>query len=301
MRRALLLAALAIPALARAQTAGQVTFTPDANIGAAECDPANGETVSVSWQVSALAVTGGKYRIFASSRAPTAGSTTSGFKLCDTGDGSQDGVPFFAGQVGEDITATSAQMSESIATAEFVAVTKFTCQETTARTIHVCVHFFPTDGSAATDSATGELRLDLRAPTKPSITSVTPGEEALRVTWRAGTGGAEATYFKIQAIATDTSLDAGTHTSGKFTGSSGRIEGLKTGVEYQVRVIAFSSADNASEPSDPVPGTPVPVQDFFEHYQASGGQEQGGCASGPAGALGILGAALALALHRRRK
>ena len=67
-------------------------------------------------------------------------------------------------------------------------------------------------------------------------------------------------------------------------------------------VTAFSSADNASAPSDPpVPGTPVPVLDFWEGYEATGGREQGGCASGPAGAAGLLGAALALALHRRRK
>jgi hypothetical protein len=305
MRPALLLLALAAPALVHAQTtAGSITFVPDANVGVVECNPDNGQTIDVRWSVSSMSVGAGTYRVYASTRAPTA-DTTSSVKLCDTGNVVSDGV--WAGKIGGDITATgSASQSEDLLASAFVTATAApgsdTCAAGLTRTIYVCVHFFPRDQSAPSASATGQLELDLTLPATPTITGVTAGEEALRVSWNEGTGGAaDTTYYRIQATATDPAQDGATHTSGKITGGSGRIEGLKEGVEYQVTVIAFSTADNASGPSNAVPGTPVPVLDFWEGYGASGGREQGGCASGPAGALGILGAVLALALHRRRK
>jgi hypothetical protein len=299
MRRALLLLlALAVPALVHAQTTtGTITFVPNASIGVAECNPDNGETIDVRWSVSATSVAGGTYRVFASTRAPEA--DTNGVTLCDTSDVPVDGVK--AAQIGRDITATQASQADDLLASEFVAATGYTCSETLTRTIYVCVHFFPLNQSTPSASATGQLQLDLKAPAKPINVAVTPGEEALRVAWDEGTGGqADTSYYRIRAQSAD-ARDTSAHESGKTTSTSGRIEGLVEGVEYQVTVIAFSDADNESEPSAAVPGTPVPVEDFFEHYGASGGQEQGGCASGPAGALGILGAALALAFHRRRK
>lgn len=304
MRRALLLLALAIPGLVRAQTtAGSISFVPDGNIGVLECNPANGETIEVRWSVSSTSLGAGTYRVYASTRAPTS-DTTGGVKLCDTGPVAADGV--WAGKIGGDITATtSAAQSEDFPTSAFVTATAApgadTCAENLTRTIYVCVHFFPLNQSTATASATGQLEVDLRAPAKPTIKSITPGENALRVSWSEGTGGAADTvYYHIKATTTDP-RDPKSHETGNITGESGRIEGLTEGVEYQVTVTAFSSADNPSAPSDPVAGTPVPVSDFWEHYHDDlGGQEQGGCASGPAGALGILGAALALAFRRRK-
>ncbi|WP_242370657.1 fibronectin type III domain-containing protein [Anaeromyxobacter sp. SG26] len=303
MRRALLLAALALPALVRAQTAGTVTFTPDNLLGSADCDPASTTTVSLSWAVTATGVAGGTYRVYASSRAPTS-TTTNAVKLCDTSDVPADSVR--AAQIGDDISATANPQSADFRTADFVLATGYSCAETTARTIYVCVHFIPSGQTDASASATGSMKLDLKAPASPANVTVEPGEQGLRVSWDHGTGGAaDASYFKIHAVATDATKDARDHWSGKIldeTGRlSGRIDGLTNLVEYQVTVIAYSSADNASQPSDPPKlGTPQPVEDFWEYYHSSGGQEQGGCASGPAGALGILGAALALAFRRRK-
>lgn len=308
MRRALLLlAALAIPALARAQlgTTGTVTFVPDEFIGLAACDPASTETVQVSWTVSTTSVIGGTYRIFASTEPPQ-DEDGDGIKLCDENDNVAESIR--AGQVSDNIAATSPTQTEEIPAFRFLEETglgeDFTCEDTQIRTIYVCVHFSP--NGTPTASAVGQLTLDLRAPAKPVIRSVEPGEEALRVSWTEGTGGAvDATYYRIQARATDPALDPDTHSARIIDDSgddeSGRIGGLKNGVAYEVTVTAFSEADSASEPSDPMIGTPVPVLDFGEFYDASGGREEGGCASGPAGALAIVGAALALALHRRRK
>jgi uncharacterized protein (TIGR03382 family) len=307
MRRALLLLALLVPALARAQTSGGISFVPDANIGRTECDPANGETIDVRWTVSGTSLGPGTYRVYASTRAPTA-DETSGVKLCDTGNVPADGV--FAAKIGGDIVATASTgtQNEDFLASDFVQATApvdaVSCTDNSTRTIHVCVHFFPSGQSTATASATGQLELDLKVPPRPINVVVTPGEEALEVSWDEGTatgGQADTTYYRIQARSDDP-RDPELHDEGDFTGESGRIDGLVEGVTYQVTVTAFSAADNASEPSDPpVSGTPIPVSDFWEHYEESGGQEQGGCSSGPAGAIAILGAALALALQRRRK
>jgi len=309
MRRALLLLALLVPALARAQTnGGTISFVPDENIGRTECDRANGETIDVRWTVSGTSLGPGTYRVYASTRAPTADETT-GVRLCDTGNVPADGV--FAGKIGGDIVATAGTgtQNEDLLASDFVEATApvdaVSCTDNSTRTIYVCVHFFPSGQSAATASATGQLQLDLKVPPKPINVVVTGGEEALEVSWDEGTvtgGQAETTYYRIQARTDDPRDPHPFHNEGDFTDESGRIDGLVEGVTYQVTVTAFSAADNASEPSDPpASGTPIPVSDFWEHYEESGGQEQGGCASGPAGAIAILGAALALALHRRRK
>jgi hypothetical protein len=163
MRRALLLLlAFAVPALVHAQTtAGTITFVPDANIGVVECNPDNGQTIDVRWSVSDTSVGAGTYRVYASTRAPTADTTTS-VKLCDTGPVEADGV--WAGKIGGDITATSsATQSEDLLASAFVTVTAAPGSETCAagltRTIYVCVHFFPRDQSSPTASATGQLQL----------------------------------------------------------------------------------------------------------------------------------------------
>jgi uncharacterized protein (TIGR03382 family) len=311
MHRVLLLLALFVPALARAQTTngtGTISFVEDANIGKAECDPANGETVDVRWTVTGTSLGAGTYKVYASTRAPTA-DTTGDLKLCETGNIPTEGV--FAGKIGGDIGSTSSTGTQNadLLTSDFVRATApvdaASCPADATRTIYVCVHFFPTGQGTATASATGQLELDLRVPAKPVNVRVTPGEEALEVSWDEGTatgGQADTIYYRLQAVTDDPRDPKKTHDQGDFTGESGRIDGLVEGATYQVTVTAFSAADNASQPSDPpVPGIPIPVSDFFEHYTESGGREQGGCASGPAGALAILGAALALALQRRRK
>jgi MYXO-CTERM domain-containing protein len=309
MHRVLLLLALFVPALSRAQTngTGTISFVPDANIGKTECDPANGETIDVRWTVTGTnpSLGAGTYKVYASTRAPTA-DTAGDLKLCDTGNIPTEGV--FAGKIGSDIGSTSSTGTQNadLLTSDFVrataAVDAASCPDDATRTIYVCVHFFPTGQGTATASATGQLELDLKVPAKPVNVVVTPGEEGLRVDWDEGTatgGQTDTVYYRIQAQSTDP-RDTRLHDQGNFTGESGRVDGLLEGVTYQVTVIAFSAADNGN-PSDPVPGTPVPVSDFFEHYEESGGREQGGCASGPAGALGLLGAVLALALQRRRQ
>jgi hypothetical protein len=71
-------------------------------------------------------------------------------------------------------------------------------------------------------------------------------------------------------------------------------------VLYDVVVSALSAGGNASVGSINGSGTPAPVNDFYTQYKADGGQEEGGCAGGPAGLLSLLGLGAALRLLRRR-
>jgi uncharacterized protein (TIGR03382 family) len=113
--------------------------------------------------------------------------------------------------------------------------------------------------------------------------------------------------YVVDATTTDAFDPVGIHTSGRITSSDERpdvrLGGLVNGVVYQVRVFAFSTADNRSDfdPANAVTGIPQPVDDFFETYRAAGGVEEGGCASGAAGPVAIGAVALLLAMVVRRR
>ena len=79
-----------------------------------------------------------------------------------------------------------------------------------------------------------------------------------------------------------------------------RLTGLVNTVIYPVQVLAYSNADNVSDPSFVTTGMPELANDFWRAYQAAGGQEQGGCGYGVAGPIALLAAAAGLALRRRR-
>jgi uncharacterized protein (TIGR03382 family) len=74
------------------------------------------------------------------------------------------------------------------------------------------------------------------------------------------------------------------------------IGGLANFTTYSVTVRAISVGGNLSDPSFAVSGTPAPSAGFLEVY---GGVEKGGCSTGTAGALALLGTALVLAVRRR--
>jgi MYXO-CTERM domain-containing protein len=305
MRSALVLLALSLvaPGVAAAQVAaGTIQFLPDATINAAEC---NDDELNLSWTVqSAATAFDGTFRLFASSRAPTTGTGTE--RYCDEDNGTA--TDFVAGQVGEPIIATSSSDTEVRPARDFVEAAGFSCDDTTTRTIHVCVHYYDTTTGARSGSAYQTLTLSVRKPAKPVGVTVEPAEEALRVSWEAGTGGeTSAGGYVVQAaaVASDPPDPAAPtdpdspHFSRRILGTDTRLGGLVNGVRYRVTVTAFSAADNESEPSDEKFGTPVPVSDFWEYYDAQEGREQGGCASGSAGPAALL-ALLALALVRRR-
>lgn len=319
-RASLLLAVLLAPAVAAAQAVaptpnpGQITFpdevsTPtDGFINAEEC--ASG-TIRLSWRAlldtgrSAAEIT--EYQLYAANK------TTEG--ACPTRDGAGDDASLVAGPVGITIEdeLTDPMLDVEFATSEIaVAAGKDTCDAVANEEIALCIQARASGADIGT--ARGRLTLSLTKPGSPTGVSASPGERALNVSWNrvdstSTTPAAEG--YVVDATVVGTTTDAfdpvAIHTSGRITSSDERpdvrLGGLVNGVVYQVRVFAFSTADNRSDfdPANAVTGIPQPVDDFFETYRAAGGVEEGGCASGAAGPVAIGAVALLLAMVVRRR
>jgi MYXO-CTERM domain-containing protein len=307
MRRASLLALLAAPAVAAAQvpptpTAGQVTFptvaysATDGFINAAECLGANGETIELSWRVQFTAGNGvgqvTAYELFAANKTTT--------DECPVQDADKNDNALRAGKVSE-VTSNLQETMFDVAFPTSVVAARAGrggCDGAAEGDIEVCVQ--ARSGTAKIGTARGVLRLSVTKPSTPTLNGAGPGERALVVDWDAPNAGLLESY-EVQ-VSTDPTF-AGTApvlTSGRVTATDHRFGGLENDVEYGVRVVAFSDADNPSDPSNVVTGTPLAVNDFFELYRQAGGVEQGGCASGAAGLLALLGVGTLLVVRRRR-
>lgn len=305
MRALLLAVALAAPALAGAQVADGVLqpVAGDEFVNAAQCAGTDTTPVELVWNThvnTALFTTGGTYRLFASNTQPASTGTDANF--CPETDVTADDVR--AGQVGDDLDATSQAVTASMefSPLEMVQASGYdACDATTEKTIYLCIHWYDASG-VRNGWAKGTVKLSFDAPAAPVDVSVTPGDGALNVRWSAGTGGeADATEYQVVATTTDARDPAGTHEYGRTNDNSFRARGLVNGVPYTVVVYAFSEAGNRSDASASATGTPQPVADFWDVYRQRGGTEKGGCSSGSAGALALLGTAALLALARRKK
>jgi hypothetical protein len=297
MTRALVLALLAVPALGVAQTPapGAMTFSPDALAGTPECDD-GARTITTTWNVGATVNSLGEYRVYASNKAPPA--VTTGIRRCITGDTPTDSE--FAALLGIDVVPTSNPQIVELPIREMIVdAANFTCTETSVQTIHVCVEYFDTGVAEPAGSAVGTFQFDPRKPAAPVGVNAEPGEGALHVSWTAGSGGAvDAVRYRVSA--TGPAADPGPHED-ETPSSPHRLGNLQNGLTYSVTVTALSAAGTPGEASSPpASGTPTEVEDFWESY-AKDGREQGGCASGPGGALALLaGSALLLRLRRRK-
>ncbi|TMA18633.1 MAG: hypothetical protein E6J85_14175 [Deltaproteobacteria bacterium] len=145
-------------------------------------------------------------------------------------------------------------------------------------------------------------------PPKPPIgVTAVEGDQHLHVSWSSNDPGDRTYDLFVVARAPGVptpppTIDLGTvppevtgiqQTSVDVSNVSGGAP-LQNGVTYDVYV--------RSAPSDPGSGTPFLVDDFYRHYRAEGGHDNGGggCSSGEAGFLAAL-AALAVLLGRRRR
>lgn len=315
MRRLLLLALALAPALAVAQNlpapgAGRVSFGTDAHspvdgfINAAECAGGN---IIVRWDVEG-ATTGSStnaasYTIYAHNATATHTDTSTG--ACPKVDADGGDTALRAKAI-LTVDATQSNPGGSAASVDFtldaaliVSVSGKSCSATADEDIVLCVQG---DNGA---TARGKVVLSTRAPSKASGLGAGSGSGALNVVWTAPTGSPQAEYYFVEASFAGTSTTAidpslvPTVRSGSLTATSFRLEGLVNTVVYNVRVHSFSTADNESI-SDAVQGMPELANDFWNAYRAAGGQEEGGCGLGSAGPIGILLAAAAIAVRRRR-
>lgn len=270
------------PVAGLAQAAGVVRISPTA-FGPADCASTT-TSVSLSWTSSGTFATGDTYSIYA--------STTESCPVTGTPAG---------GLIASGVLATSASQTypttETLTRKDFI--TKAGITTCGAATIHVCVQHWPSAGTGGTAKGTAKGTADLvvSPASVPVNVSVAPGDTALFVSWADGTDSAIlAVSYNVTAVGS-----TGTRTQ-NFTSVTGlhRVNSLTNGDTYSVTVTSVSAGGNESLASAAVTGTPAPVVDFWDRYTDAAHREQGGCGGGPAGALSLLGVALALRGLRRR-
>jgi uncharacterized protein (TIGR03382 family) len=313
MRRALLLAtALAAPALAAAQAAGQIVFqtsrTNPLTVNGTECNPANGSTVTINWTPRLLngltaAPIGGTYIIYSS-------SSTNPITGTDTCSAQSTTTPVFTVGVVSDLNPLNpGGTSALISTSALIQAAGLSCASEGA-SVFLCIQGVQGGVNSSGSNfgiATATVTISTIPPPAPLITGINPGNNALIVFWEAGgtTTTATALTQNVQLEATPVSTTGvpvgSTVTSGRFSASPARFERLVNDQGYLVHARAFSDSDNASVISPDVLGTPQLVNDFWTTYKNAGGRDSGGCSSGLAGPLGLGVLIATLALARRRK
>jgi MYXO-CTERM domain-containing protein len=310
MRRVLLVAGVAAPlvVLAISATSGQLLETTNysAKTGASYVNLAqcNG-TSPLNIEFNIPSASGGTYNLFASTHEPST-SGTSSVLLCAETSSTSVNPPIYAGGVGNGITADAAVKDAAISGADVVK--KITPPDNPVcdasqenQQIWICAHWTDANANKDVASATGKFILQFAKPSPPTGISAGPGSGKLYVSWTASDPSGPALADHYVAAATPTA-GGSTVFSGSVTGTSASIGGLSNGTEYSVVVYAYSIGGNQSDASSPAAlATPVAGADFWDVYKDRGGQEQGGCASGGAGALGLLGAVAGLVLRRRKR
>jgi len=119
-----------------------------------------------------------------------------------------------------------------------------------------------------------KLRFDTKKPAAPELTQLSPGEGNLKVTWEKPADDDLASYFIYYRREGSSDIHSARVTTPEAT--SRQITGLENGVSYEVWMTAVDKAENESGESNHLTSTPQPVEDFYEHYRSSGGQEDGG-------------------------
>ncbi|HSB20862.1 MAG TPA: fibronectin type III domain-containing protein [Anaeromyxobacteraceae bacterium] len=308
------------PSAALAQTAGVISIAEtsdtqdggqnDGVINIAECSGVNQDgailtptALNLTWLLSGVPAAGTYYKVYATTQACPTSTFTPSTDIVDLTSGFQ----LTNGQSGSWPPTGNIQAVTEI----LVPLTVGCAVSTTVTNVNLCVTVYDSGQASVQDGAkaTAVLVVDTRLPATPAITSVTPGDSALTVRWSAGTGGPTVSYYTVTATpvppdASHTNCNpggaAGSHTVTGAGSTSYRLGGLTNGACYDVTVTATSDALNPGTPSAAVPGSPVPVDDFWRLYQAAGGREQGGC-GGSAGMLALLALVpLARRLRRRR-
>ncbi|GEJ55510.1 fibronectin type III domain-containing protein [Anaeromyxobacter diazotrophicus] len=289
-RRLSVLACLACaPALAAAQVVvSESTGSGTVYINSGECNNAPADTLSLQWSVTTTAAS---YDLYV--------SDTAGCPIPSTNTNTNAHTNSF-------VTGVASSSYTGITAATLLSKVPIQCTSTTNSVAYICVFAAGTNANSGSPLATGSVQLDLASPAKPNLLSLTPGDGSLNANWDLGTGSAaagtigSANSFRVHYAPADGSA---AQQYREFTGAStrsGRVTGLTNNVPYTVTVTALTIGGNESLPSDPITGSPIPVDDFWRLYQNAGGREQGGCASGAAG-LAALVALAPLVLRRKRR
>ena len=283
---------LAAPPLVQAQTnpaSGQITVVESADsnenppiINIAECKGLTADTLTYFFNIPNFAGAG-TYDLFI---ADTQSSSTA----CPATAATSASVAVKSSHIisGEPIPSSQSVVDGSTVNARLNNGTlAINCDTSTTTTLYLCINT-SINGTPTQNVATGSITLDLGLPATPASVRVLAGDTQLHVSWTAGNGGASATTgYRVRWVPTA----GGTSRSHDLDGIgtlSYDIPNLSNGTEYQVQVAGLSVGKNESTASTAVPGTPVPIDDFWRLYQNDGGRERGGCDAGAGGLVALL-------------
>lgn len=303
MRRLLLAAAVLVPLAVVAAIViddGQVidvdnynavATAPTSYINLDQCN--DRAPLKLEWKIhktSAL-LAAGTYKLFASSIQPY--DQGENVNYCPEAPSTGTGTDVHAGLLGDQIARTRDIQDAERSGAEAARLANVDCTSD-GGVVYICAHLY--DGTRK-GYASGRFEVQVAAPDPPAITAASAaGEDRVAVEWTRSTGGVQVDHYR--AVAMDA---AGAEVGWATTeGTSATISGLTLGTTYTIVVYAYSLGGNQSDASAPRMATPAPVLDFWEAYKTAGGTDDGGCASGGAGPLALLGVASLLLLRRRR-
>jgi hypothetical protein len=258
-----------VPTIARGLDVSVELSDGDALVSQAECIDRSSEEVDVTWDLGGAS--GTTVEILGSNASGCSESDATTEVLVDGLETSRTSYPG-SGESAFTVADVLQASGESVGS----------CDVADFR-IYVCVRLLDSSGSTvATGSAA--LRFQLERPPPPVSLVVTAGDSALHVSWEAGSATTDAPAsskaYRVFAAAGGDTID-----SSKTDSTSLRLGGLQNGTTYDVWIVAYSEAGNASDASEKSTGTPAPVDDFYEVYRKAGGSSQGGCQSTGAGEL----------------
>lgn len=121
--------------------------------------------------------------------------------------------------------------------------------------------------------------VDLRAPSPPTLDSLTSGDARFVARWTDDTNtedDLEYVLYYSDAPFGEDDLDAVDSKDGVSTKSLAVEGGLSNEVTYWVSVAARDEAENESALSNQLEVTPASTTDFWEAYQKAGGGDEGG-------------------------
>lgn len=181
-------------------------------------------------------------------------------------------------------------------------------------TLYFIVNPTPTGGTTTYSGVPLPIHLGLKRPLAPTLDSVTPGGNNLKVSWTqvdttSGVTMSAKVYWSTSPFTAGDLANVSNH-SDVLTSTSYQITGLTNGTPYYVAVVAVDSSENESVGSKVLQAVPIQVQDMWAYYKANGGAEEGGfapCSAAPTGRMApgigglLLFAGLAIWLTRRRK
>ncbi len=309
MRRALLVAAVAIPVIVLAVVSaggGQLLevdhFNPSGPTSYVNASHCGGANLNLEWNIQTATgvpfTGGGNYNLFASSVQPSQATGSNGV-YCAEQPSTSPAVE--AGPIG---SVTADQTVKQFAASAQTAATEAGkgCDATNeGQSFWICAHWVDSNGTR-NGFASGKFTVQVKVPAVPTIQGIEEGDQALRVTWSQPTGDAAADRYRITAATTDPRDTAPQpHVASDVRATELRMTGLVNGATYTVNVTAISIAGNESGASADAFGTPVHVLNFWDAYRNAGGREEGGCGAGGAGPFALLGLAGVLAVTRRRK